>query len=261
MQRTGDMSSSGTLPERCEVADRAQAPEPQGASFTAAPSSAAWEPEDDPASEIGHADPCRAGLALERNGKHLQAIRAYREGGASELAARLARRLGRHEQAARYYAEADMPYEAAASYIHAKLVREALEQLVRVPDSSPHYRAACVHAIRLCHRAGTMNQSVLAFLRVFLATPSGDDRETETVLLLGEILESRSMIASAREVYRCLVGAPQSRASAEARLRQLAGPAEPAPVSPEIQSPATPPNAHVASGRPAPAIHCAARQE
>src|SRR5688500_17363402 len=93
------------------------------------------------------------GAKFEADGKPEQALATYVRGRQWSSAARVALSLDRNLEAANYCLQAGRPYDAAVCFQKVGALKECLDALRQVPATSPRYRSACVHAVRVTQLA------------------------------------------------------------------------------------------------------------
>ena len=167
-------------------------------------------------------DELRAARRLEATGKREAALEAYVSLEQWQDAARLARALGKLDRAAEYFESAAMHFEAAECYLAIRRRDEALESLWRVPPTHPHYRDACVMAVRTCADRGVLGFELEHLVAKFTATTPTSDQEAEAFYALGLLFEGNRSFDGAANCYRQLLAARPRYRDAEDRLRASA---------------------------------------
>ncbi len=133
----------------------------------------------------------------------------------------LLRRLGRAQEAARHLAAGERHYEAGLAHLEAGQRREALAALLRTPESSPDYRAACVRAIAVAWELEQFDIVVGHFVSAFQSGPPQSRDQQEAFYFLACLYERNGHAEQAREVFGRLLEASPGYLDAPQRLERL----------------------------------------
>jgi serine/threonine-protein kinase len=169
------------------------------------------------------------GAALEEKGHFEQALALYVRKQQWDHASRVAASLDRNLDAAKYCLSAGKPWEAAVCYQKAGALTECLGALVKVPPSSPRYRHACVHAVRVAQMVGTPLPSLLQFLAAFISSRPNSRAEatalTQVAASFAQSDKARLAASILRTVLQAFPDDAEAReafVAAQAREKELA---------------------------------------
>ncbi|MCB9778117.1 MAG: serine/threonine protein kinase [Alphaproteobacteria bacterium] len=126
-------------------------------------------------------------------------------------AARVARETGRPELAGECWAQAGAYLEAGRAFLEAGQTERALAQLVLVPHEHPRHRVACVLAIRLARRLGTLPFELDHLIGPMLRAPPRDATEVEAFRHLADLFADHGMRQNAVEVLELALEARPDR--------------------------------------------------
>ncbi|MFZ5444496.1 MAG: protein kinase domain-containing protein [Myxococcota bacterium] len=161
------------------------------------------------------------GKKLEARGRLAEALDAYVAQRAWEDAIRLAVSLERHADAARYCLEAGRPYDAAVCFQRAGQMKDCLGALMRVPATSPRYRAACVQAVRVALVVNAPLESLSSFFIPFIGQAPTAPVEAEALKALADTFSEMGKERLALSIYRTVVAAFPHDDEARERLESL----------------------------------------
>ncbi|HEY3448588.1 MAG TPA: protein kinase [Myxococcales bacterium] len=174
------------------------------------------------------------------------------------LAARHAVTLGRHLDAAKYFLVARQPYEAAVCFQKAGAQNECLSALMQVPPSSPRYRPACVHAVRVAASLGTPLTSLSDLVARFIGTmPTSRAEAAACCQLAASIAQTNPHLA--RSIYGLVFLAFPDDAVAKDGLDSLRPPPGAVPPPAAAAPAAPPPMSRAATSPPMAAAGLASR--
>ncbi len=162
------------------------------------------------------------GAVLEERGNYEHALAAYVRKRQWEAAARVAASLDRNFEAAGYCLAANQPYEAAVCYQKAGKLKECLEALVKVAPTSPRYRPACVHAVRVAQMVGTPLSNLISFMAPFLNTRPASTAEATALVQLADAVAGTEKYRLAHHIYRAVLLAFPDHAEAREGLAAVA---------------------------------------
>jgi tetratricopeptide (TPR) repeat protein len=156
---------------------------------------------------------------LERAGKLDAAMEAYARLRQWSSAAVLARRLGHPDMAAGFFAEAGQSFEAAACFREIRDAPRELEQLIKIPPSDPHYRAACVRAIAIAADRTELGFELEHLVEKFVDAGPATDDEFDACYRLAMLFERHEFPENAAACYRKILAARPGYRDAPDRLR------------------------------------------
>jgi serine/threonine-protein kinase len=165
---------------------------------------------------------------LEAAGDLEGALLAYSKHQQWAQAARVAARLGRNGDAGWSYLKADQYYEAAVCFQKERMLNECLDSLLKVPATSPRYRAASVHAIRVTLTLGAPVMRLSPFIVPFIHSPPTSQVEAAALNQLAHAFAALAQVRLARGIYqRVLAAVPPAAEGDEPPPR----PAPPVPAA------------------------------
>ena len=179
------------------------------------------------------------GAKLEAQGDLKQALELYVRTSRWDHAARVALSLDRNLDAAKYLLSAKRPYDAAVCFQKAGALKECLAALTQVPPTSPRYRHACVHAVRVALIQGTPMGSLLSFVMPFISTVPTSRSEAAALNQLAAAFAKGDKLRLASSIYLSVLSAFPDDGEAAESLAGVKAPSPSAP-SPKGSRPSTP---------------------
>lgn len=190
------------------------------------------------------------GQKLEAQGRFDDALAAYVRAQQWEHAARVAIALDKNLEAARFFLSAQRPYDAAVCFQKAGALQDCLGALVKVPASSPRYRAACVHAIRMAQTLGSPLIGLGAFVMPFVRTKPTSRLEATALNQLADEFAQHGKPELAAAAWKLVRHAFPDDAEAQQGLHELMARERAAGPRPTL-SPAPAPAPRPVAARPA----------
>ena len=163
---------------------------------------------------------------LEAQGQLEQALELYVRAQQWEGAARVALGLDRGVEAAQFFLKAHRPYDAAVCFQKAGAIRECLGALLKVLPSSPRYRSACVHVVRVAQSVGTPLMSLASFLKPFTNSKPTTRQEAAALNQVAVAFRKAGQVTLATGIYEHVKAAYPDDAEAAAGLQALAARAQ-----------------------------------
>src|ERR1700690_3238450 len=162
------------------------------------------------------------GAKLEAQGDLEQALSVYVRSEQWGNAARLAVSLDKNLEAAGYCLKAGRPYDAAVCFQKVGALKECLGALMQVAPTSPRYRAACVHAVRVAQILETPMVTLSSFAMPFISSVPTSPSEAAALnqLAAGFAKSDRARLASS--IYRSVRSAFPDDVEATEGLEALA---------------------------------------
>jgi eukaryotic-like serine/threonine-protein kinase len=174
---------------------------------------------------------------LEALGRLDEAMAVYAKSAQWDHAARVALGLDKNLEAAGYFLNAQRPYDAAVCFQKAGSPRDCLGALTRVPSSSPRYREACVHAVRMTQLIGAPLIGLINFVTPFARTKPNSRIEATAQNQLAAELAQHGRADFALSIYKLVRHAFPDDLEANEGLKELtaakpASPSAPAGIRP-----------------------------
>ena len=171
--------------------------------------------------ESSRADALAQARRLESAGRAEGAARAFAAAGAVDDAVRVMRSAGRLDLAVRILADAGFALEAARCQAEAGDPGAALDRIVRLPATGPHYREAAREAVNLACRLDSLGIRFEQFVRGFIAAGPEEEADLAALYSLAELYLKHGMPENAEESFRKILERSPAYRDVPARLAAL----------------------------------------
>ena len=120
-------------------------------------------------------------------------------------------------------------YRLGATRIRAGALREGLDALVTISQTSAHYRNACAYAIHASCKLQDISFAMDNFIAPFARSDPRDTNEAQALVALGELYSQQGFAEEARECYERVLRLMPGDAIVRQKLADLAAVARPEP--------------------------------